>query len=895
MPHLPCAAMLLLCAAPAIEEPSCVPAWSPAFGSAPGTTDWPRNAVVFDDGSGAALYVCGEFDTAGGVEADAIAKWDGAHWSTLGSGFNKGVYSIVVHDDGSGPALYAGGNFTTAGDVAANRIAKWDGASWSPVGSGADAFVYTLFSYDDGSGSALYAGGPFEVVGGVTANGIARWDGSSWSAVGGGMSPPNANGVSALESFDDGSGVALYAAGRFSGAGGVTAQRIAKWDGSTWSALGSGLSGSGAHSVQDLIVHDDGSGTALYVAGRFDTAGGVPAANIAKWDGSSWSTVGDGAPGSEPVHALAVLDTGGGPELYIGGEFSVASGAPQNYVAKWDGAGWAGLSDELDGWVEALCVFDDGAGDALYGFGLFDRAGDLTVHNVARWDGSSWSAVGSGADAAVYALAVHDDGGGAALFAGGEFDTIASTDVNQVAKWDGGAWSDVGGGVASGSGFVSVKALASFDDGTGPALYASGWFDSAGGTTAAGVAQWDGASWSALGTGVDEQILAFAVHDDGSGSALYAGGRFFVAGGVSSPSIARWNGTAWSAVGVGLPAQVNALAVHDDGSGVELFAAGDFWTAGGMTVNRIAKWDGASWSALDAGLGSTPGGETARSLAVFDDGTGPALYAGGLFTFASGLVVNHIARWDGTSWSALGGGVDHRVSALTVFDDGSGPALYAGGSFQNAGGQPAQYLARWDGTSWSAVGAGLEGPVSSLQVFDGGTGPELFIGGFFKTSALGDSYLAKWGGCDSAFESYCTAGTSASGCQALISASGTPSASATSGFDLIASTVEGSKDGLFFYGSNGRQANTWGSGTSFVCVVPPRLRGGLLIGTGTPGACDGAFAQDLNARWCATCPKPSHNPGAGTVMQAQLWYRDPQNTSNQTSSMSDAIEFSIYP
>ncbi len=143
--------------------------------------------------------------------------------------------------------------------------------------------------------------------------------------------------------------------------------------------------------------------------------------------------------------------------------------------------------------------------------------------------------------------------------------------------------------------------------------------------------------------------------------------------------------------------------------------------------------------------------------------------------------------------------------------------------------------------------------------------------------------------------SYCTAGTSASGCQATLSSAGEASATAVSGFDLIASGVEGAKDGLFFFGTNGRQANSWGSGTSFQCVVTPVMRGGLLTGTGTPGLCDGAFTQDLNARWCLTCPRPSHNPGAGATVQAQLWYRDPFNTSNQTTSLSDAIEFVIAP
>ena len=90
-----------------------------------------------------------------------------------------------------------------------------------------------------------------------------------------------------------------------------------------------------------------------------------------------------------------------------------------------------------------------------------------------------------------------------------------------------------------------------------------------------------------------------------------------------------------------------------------------------------------------------------------------------------------------------------------------------------------------------------------------------------------------------ASEPYCTAGTSASGCTALIAASGQASASAPSGFVLSAAGVEGAKDGLFFFGSHGKQANPWGNGTSYQCVVPPVKRTGLLVGTGTAGACDG--------------------------------------------------------
>ena len=174
--------------------------------------------------------------------------------------------------------------------------------------------------------------------------------------------------------------------------------------------------------------------------------------------------------------------------------------------------------------------------------------------------------------------------------------------------------------------------------------------------------------------------------------------------------------------------------------------------------------------------------------------------------------------------------------------------------------------------------------------FDGNGIRDLVVGAPATPAEGGAAYVHS-GACLGVV-SYCTAGTSASGCQAQLSAAGVPSASAASGFTLSAVGVEGSKDGLFFFGSNGRQASPWGNGTSFQCVVPPVNRGGLLSGTGSSGQCDGAFHQDLTARWAA---KPSQNPGAGSVVQAQLWYRDPLNTSNQTTSTSDALEFCVLP
>ncbi len=140
---------------------------------------------------------------------------------------------------------------------------------------------------------------------------------------------------------------------------------------------------------------------------------------------------------------------------------------------------------------------------------------------------------------------------------------------------------------------------------------------------------------------------------------------------------------------------------------------------------------------------------------------------------------------------------------------------------------------------------------------------------------------------------YCTAGLTASGCQVVLVPSGTPSASQSSGFVVAAPGVEGDKDGMFFYGFSGRQANSWGSSSSVHCVTPPLLRTPVMTGTGTTGACDGALGRDFNAYWSSA--PTGKVPAAGQKLWLQLWFRDPQNTSNQTTSFSDALEIAVGP
>src|SRR5262249_22974437 len=154
-----------------------------------------------------------------------------------------------------------------------------------------------------------------------------------------------------------------------------------------------------------------------------------------------------------------------------------------------------------------------------------------------------------------------------------------------------------------------------------------------------------------------------------------------------------------------------------------------------------------SWSALGSGInehvwrltGSNESTGSVTALTVFDDGRGPALYAGGYFTTAGDVAASRIAKSDGTQWSALGSGMNNFVSALTVFDDGNGAALYAGGYFTTAGDVPVNYIAKWDGTQWSALGSGMDNFVSTLTVFDDGNGAALYAGGYFTSAGRAEA------------------------------------------------------------------------------------------------------------------------------------------------------------
>jgi hypothetical protein len=109
---------------------ACAPAWIPTFDGQPGTNARIRCMTVLDDGRGPGLYAGGDFDSAGGVPASRIARWDGAAWSALDAGADGFVRALCAAGDGAtgGPALLACGDFVVspAGDT---LVARWVGCA----------------------------------------------------------------------------------------------------------------------------------------------------------------------------------------------------------------------------------------------------------------------------------------------------------------------------------------------------------------------------------------------------------------------------------------------------------------------------------------------------------------------------------------------------------------------------------------------------------------------------------------------------------------------------------------------------------------------------------------------------------------------------------------------
>ncbi|MBI1379486.1 MAG: hypothetical protein GC161_00155 [Planctomycetaceae bacterium] len=630
--------------------------WAPLLGGLNGRV----NALeVHTDTNGTSLYAGGVFTQASSAQASGIARWNGSLWRPVGAGVASSTTSLAVNalESFSG-ALYVAGQFTSAGGQPASNLAAWNGATYAAVGAGTNNSVFALRTFDDGSGPSLYVGGSFSLAGGLGTGSTARWNGSQWSALNGAPVGP----VQSFGSLDDGAGPRLYALGAFVTAGGDNAPRIARWDGVSFGPLGlGGVNGT----VQAVRTFDDGSGPAVYVGGDFTQIAGQPIAYLARWRDGQWSAVGEPLDGS--VLALEVLDSGSGPALHVGGSFVQAGSLTVKGLAAWDGTVWTGFGGGVEntpgpfvgpGVVRALAVHDDGSGAALYVGGSFQFAGGVSANGVARWDGSVWNALPTPLPTgafAVYSLVEWDAGQGPELFAGLFSASLGAP--TGVVRWDGSVWSTLGQGLSGADLFgVIVEELTVFDDGTGEALYAGGAFSNSGTQTVRNLGRWNGSAWQEVGGGTLGAVRAMAAADDGTGTALFVGGEFTAVGPTFQPAggVARFDGALWTPMATTWTGSVLAIGGQQLSEGPALLVGGAF-TASPGGDSYLGKWKACglgSFSSLSGCFGNSVAlatlsaglvqGQTADFVSTSGQGDGLALLFTGVpiaFGTGCGLLV----------------------------------------------------------------------------------------------------------------------------------------------------------------------------------------------------------------------------------------------------------------
>ena len=778
--------------APAAPSPAQIEAvqaddtsWSNRFG-VPGIPDSSIESIAVAANGDA--YVAGGFEIPS-VGAKSIARWDGNRWYALGTGlssFTDRIYEVAT----AGNFVYAGGSFKEIGGVSANGIAVWDGTAWNPLGTGTGVLKRDQYGAQDGRVNAVavapngnvYIAGDFNEVDEVPAFGIARWDGTKWNALGAGI---------AVAGFEEGTKMAghgyaitivnntsIYVGGEFAFAGDVDAYSIARWNGTTWSALGSGITTDSTYItpgvVRAIAVNPAGE---VYAGGAFQKAGGVNVANIAKWNGTAWSALGVGVAiqyESEPPISALIMD---GTTLIAGGTFNRAGNVANTVgIARWNGTAWSAmpqaLTDPNDVNVKTLALSAAGkfyAGGQINAAGSAEDAEKQFLFGIGLWTGEHWASLGGGVssyntDPADVLATAQDDKGN--LYVGGKINRAGGLKVNHVAMFDGTEWHDMAGGVSGGA--LLVYAILPIGDD----IYVAGDFTQAGNVAASNIAKWNRVTnqWSPLGAGADGTVYALTFGD----GILFAGGAFDQAGGVTARDLAMWNGTAWTALG----GNYEIYEIFDTGAEAgtfvealtyvngQLIAGGHFQTVHDKAkpfsdktsytvVHNLIAYTVAnqSWGALGslAAPGVNNGGFSGFGTDVYAlTHIGNAVYVGGTFNRAGDTPVQNIARYDlaAGAWSAVGntGGVESvNVRALAAY----GTNLYIGGAFTTIGTVNARFAARLDtaNNTWFTLGSGMKWyndkytQVKAVSVSDQG----VFFGGQFdKAGNLPSIGVAFW-------------------------------------------------------------------------------------------------------------------------------------------------------
>ncbi|HLO28009.1 MAG TPA: hypothetical protein VK249_02665 [Anaerolineales bacterium] len=336
-----------------------------------------------------------------------------------------------------------------------------------------------------------------------------------------------------------------------------------------------------------------------------------------------------------------------------------------------------------------------GSQGQLYASGYGNGVQQLPRPQLAQWDGEKWIALDTGFQPEMDALTVDHAG---QFYA--EFFTDSQQGLsNAIMRWDGAKWEDITGNfgtvvdpLQAGRVSSNIPVVALAVDGEDN-LYAAGsfYYPSADYTAEfpmGYVAKWDQETWTVLGKGFDK-VYIFALAVSPIGEVYIAGEQPRTPEGNSS-YVARWDGARW--------AQIDTSNINTSGF-LALDSSGGLYVSSLMSEpsGAIDYWDGTDWKTITAQLA----GEAPAILDMAVDANGD-LYIGGSFESVNGIPARYIAYWNGSSWHALGEGVNKQVDALAFDPSGE---LYAVGLFTEAGGLPANHVAQWDGKAWHMPGS----------------------------------------------------------------------------------------------------------------------------------------------------------------------------------------------
>lgn len=366
-----------------------------------------------------------------------------------------------------------------------------------------------------------------------------------------------------------------------------------------------------------------------------------------------------------------------------------------------DAQHWRGIGRgvQVHGWVQLL--YGDRVLDRLIGAGpfpdIFNENDSVEATGIAAWNGQRWDSLGhrlSPGAAQTHCLERYDG----TLYASGNwsFQNDAGQWTTGYARFDENTlrWSDLG---CYNPQFSGLGTMTFREDGTG--FYFTGHRGDPCSLPAANVFTYDGsnyASWALY-----QQIPYH--HNNYVGFVFEFRGMWYMTGLFRDPytegscSLMRYNGDTWEYVpGWGqLLAPIKEFSIHND----TLYIAGTFRRSMGAPGDLIARFDGSTWDNMGGGLFYEPAPMSGAALDLLwhhDE-----LWVVGMFTRAGDIAAECVAKWNGRQWCSLPADfqghlpnmVETTIGSITSWRD----SVYIAGGFSYINGEPVREVAQWLG------------------------------------------------------------------------------------------------------------------------------------------------------------------------------------------------------